>query len=264
MDPTEIQERVRKARSNLLPVSGRDILRRDGRFYIDYKYDSFHKQFLIQEQEILRIAKTWNLDPKNEIARLRGRITELIVLREIFDLLWKYRRGFNYIKYESKTILDLVRVGFHENNHELTDIYIPFVDQHIDCKNRWSPENVYPSQVKRINEGDFSYNAVLQYTDLSKIDALKKHVHDFNLYYVGANYSIPNKIDENGNHTPLYTNNLETSIIVNSMVNIKDIEISSLSDKKVLPKDKAVGFFDFMKVLEQEAIKQLKPKHKKE
>jgi len=137
-----IKQRLARNMKNMAPVTERSVRRKGGEFYIGAKI-KYHttrdgekiEMYVIPSQEICRIRTDTGLVTENRLDDLQGRIGELISVRWLYTILRDYKkhmpRALTGKKGGKQPIL---LMACFKKSHELVDLYIPFIDEHVSVK----------------------------------------------------------------------------------------------------------------------------------
>jgi hypothetical protein len=183
------QDKLDEWHSYLELVTFNDIKRKDGKYYIRFRYDPQNEQYVVKWFESMRIAVKHRINPLSKAYTVRGRLLELITLRIIYDILSPYAKYFPKVKIQGGRTSDMVRACFLNAKHRLYDIYIPFLDLYIDCKHKGIQNKDYPYKIKNSNKRTLKF--ILNEADNNIIRELAEKFPRFRLAYFGGYVSTP-------------------------------------------------------------------------
>jgi hypothetical protein len=234
------KEKLSKIDSMQIAISQRSIERREGLFYIKYNCDKVTNQYVIDEDEVKKIARKYNLNYNKEYSQIRGKVFELIAINEIYRIIKPYKKKLN--------LKDILRVSSHLTNHRFVDFYIPILDLRVDAKCKWTTKEHFEKDVNDFYENPKIKQGRLKQNHLNVISELQKSDRDYNMSYLSGLYSVPNKI--NNAHT---LNQLtQMTIYYGYVVPISNIEIKkleySVNHTKYIPK-KGYKWIEFLELI---------------
>jgi hypothetical protein len=240
---------LQEIENNFEYPSERQILRRDGRFYIDFSHNKKTGEFTIASGEAERIRENEiRLGIKLSDSQLTGRLWELVAVRMVWDVLAPYRhrrlRGFENQPFR------VVGVCFHKEEHACFDILIPLTGDWIDAKTKRSDLVSYQRQKDLLLSDSFVYTGNLTKRDLQNVSEQQKVCPDFRASYLFATIAV----EDTASGKPLRSDQpiplRPTLMTLWSIIKTKKVKMKGTYGPA--PK-KGTGFFDWLESLRMEA-----------